>query len=83
MLIRELLYTKWKEYEGSQILSLILKSLVMMRIFQRVTSVFLRYFKADCWSSGKIFNIKKMVLLLKKEKQLIFLWLNKSFLRES
>ena len=41
------LWIKWNEYEESQLLSLILKSLVITKTFQIFASVFFRYFKVD------------------------------------
>jgi len=40
------LWTKWKKYEMFQSLSLMLKLSAMIKILQRLASVFLRYFKA-------------------------------------
>jgi len=55
-----------KEIKGSQILFLMLKSPAIIRMFQRFTSVSLRYFKVDWWSSEYILSIKKISPLLKK-----------------
>jgi len=45
------LWIDWKRYKLFQIISLTLKSLVIIRTFWIFTSVFLRYFKAGCLSS--------------------------------
>ena len=42
------LIEEWKGNEGSHNLSLILKSLVIRMTLSILTSVFLRYFKAEC-----------------------------------
>ena len=42
---------EWCKYDGSQSLSLILKSSVTIRILFKFTSVSFRYFKVDCYSS--------------------------------
>jgi len=42
------LIEEWKEKEGSHNLSLILKSLVIRITLSMLTSVSLRYFKAEC-----------------------------------
>ena len=43
----KLLYIKWNRYSGFQSLSLILKSLVIIKTFQMLASVSFRYFKAN------------------------------------
>ena len=53
MSIRVSLWMKWCVKLGSQLLSLILKSLVMIRTLM-LTSVSLRYFKAACDESEYI-----------------------------
>ena len=45
------LWTEWKEYEGFQLLSLILKSPVMTKTLWMFASVFFRYFEADWLAS--------------------------------
>ena len=42
---------EWCKYKGSQLLSLILKSLIMIKTLFKFISVFFRYFKVVCWSS--------------------------------
>ena len=54
----------------------------MIRILLILTSVSLRYFKAD-WEESEYMLIKKKIdLWLKKEIQNIFLWLRMSFCKE-
>ena len=53
MSIRVSLWMEWCEELGSQLLSLILKSPVIIRILLILTSVSLRYFKAICDESKK------------------------------
>jgi len=55
---RVFLWEEWYRKFGFQKLSLILKSLVMMRILLILTLVFLRYFKAD-WDESEYTLIKK------------------------
>ena len=47
IVIRSSLITEWWGKDGSQILSLILKSPVMIKRFEIFTSVSLKYFKAE------------------------------------
>jgi len=51
IVIRSLLITEWWGKDRFQILSLILKSPVMMRRFEIFISVSLRYFKVECEES--------------------------------
>ena len=53
MSIRVSLWMEWCEKLGSQLLSLILKSPVIIRILLILTSVSLRYFKVICDESEK------------------------------
>ena len=48
IIIKSLLIEEWKGKDRSHKLSLILKSPVMRRTLSMLTSVFLRYFKAEC-----------------------------------
>jgi len=79
---RKSLYEEWWGKYGSQKLSLILKSSIMMRTLLILTSVFLRYFKAD-WNESKYTLIKKKIKSwLKKEIHNKSPWLRMSFHRE-
>ena len=51
MSISKSLWTEWCRYNGSQKLSLMLKSPAIIRTLEMSTSVSLRYFKADCVES--------------------------------
>jgi len=51
IMIRLSLIEKWWEKDGSYKLSLILKSPVIRRMLSMLTSVSLRYFKAECEES--------------------------------
>ena len=51
IVIRLSLITEWWGKDGSQILSLILKSPGMIKRFEIFTSVSLRYFKVECEES--------------------------------
>ena len=76
------LWVEWYGKFGSQKLSLILKFPVIMRTLLILTSVFLRYFKAD-WDKSEYTLIKKKIdLWLKKEIQDKSLWLIMSFHKE-
>ena len=82
MSIRVFLYREWKLKLGSQLQSLILKSPVIMRILLILTSVFLRYFKADCKESEYTLIKKYTKPWLKNKMQETFLWLKISFHNE-
>ena len=56
--IRISLWMEWYRKCGSQLLSLILKFLVIMRTLLILTSVFLRYFKA-AWDKSEYILIRK------------------------
>jgi len=51
----------------------------MIKIFWILASVSLRYFKADWLELEYRLSKNKTLLLLKKEKQQMFLWLKMSF----
>ena len=79
---RESLYEEWWGKYGSQKLSLMLKSPIMMRTLLILTSVFLRYFKAN-WNESEYTLIKKNIKSwLKKEIHNKSPWLRMSFHRE-
>ena len=79
MLIRVSLYREWNLKLGSQLQSLMLKLPVMMRTLLILTSVSLRYFKANCDESEYTLIKKYTEIWLKKEIQKMFLWLRISF----
>ena len=82
ILKRVILWAKWYRKLESQKLSLILKSLVMIRTLLILTSVSLRYFKAN-WDKSEYTLIKKKIdLWLKKEIHDKSLWLRMSFCKE-
>ena len=73
------LIEKWYRNRGSYKLSQILKSPVITKRFQMLTSVFLRYFKAKWEESEYMFIKKKKLLLIEKDTKRMSLWLRISF----
>ena len=76
------LWIEWNQKLGSQLQSLILKLPVIMRTLLILTSVSLRYFKADCDESEYTLIKKYTRLQLMKETQEISWWLRMSLHRE-
>ena len=82
ILKRVSLWAEWYGKLGVQKLSLMLKSPVMIRTLLMLTSVFLRYFKAD-WDKSEYILIKKKIdPWLKKEIHNKSLWLRMLFYKE-
>jgi len=80
---KELVWCKWWGYKGFHLLSLILKSPIIIRMLFKFILVFLKYFKVDCWSSEYILIRKHIMPLLKKKTRLMSLWLKYLFLKKN
>ena len=74
---------EWWRNKGSQWLSWMLKSLVIIRRLWIFALVFFRYFKAEWEELEYTFMIQKILSLLKKETRRISLWLKISLQREN